>query len=90
MQDGISNCRENLTQSEQQRLGARHAEGRLIVGEQPSFKRKGFIETIMDRQEDGAEAMVALPLDVRRLLRWVTSMTRGDVSARLPFDLRVF
>ena len=23
-------------------------------------------------------------------MRWVTSMTRGDVSARLPFDLRVF
>ena len=36
------------------------------------------------------EAMVGLPLDVRRLLRWTTSMTRGDVSARLPFDLRVF
>jgi len=53
-------------------------------------ERKGFIETIMDRQEDGMEAMVGLPVDVRRLLRWVTSMTRGDVSARLPFDLRVF
>jgi hypothetical protein len=36
------------------------------------------------------EARVGLPLDVRRLLRWATSMTRGDVTARLPFDLRVF
>jgi protease-4 len=53
-------------------------------------ERKGFIETILERQEDGTEARVGLPLDVRRLLRWVTSMTRGDVSARLPFDLRVF
>jgi hypothetical protein len=34
--------------------------------------------------------MVALPLDVRRLLRWMTSVTRGDVVARLPFDLRGF
>jgi protease-4 len=53
-------------------------------------ERKGFIETVLERQEDGAEAMVALPLDVRRLLRWMTSVTRGDVVARLPFDLRVF
>ena len=53
-------------------------------------ERKGFIETILERQEDGMEAMVTLPQDVRRLLRWATAMTRGDVSARLPFDLRVF
>jgi protease IV len=53
-------------------------------------ERKGFIETILERQEDGMEARVGLPLDVRLLLRWVTSMTRGDVTARLPFDLRVF
>jgi len=53
-------------------------------------EHKGFIETILERQEDGMEARVGLPLDVRRLLRWATSMTRGDVTARLPFDLRVF
>ncbi|MBZ5655417.1 MAG: hypothetical protein LAO56_09060 [Acidobacteriia bacterium] len=43
LQDGISNCRENLTQCQQQRLGARHAEGRPIIGEQPSFKHAGFV-----------------------------------------------
>jgi ClpP class serine protease len=53
-------------------------------------ERKGFIETVLERQEDEVEATVSLPHDVRRLLRWATSMTRGDVSARLPFDLRVF
>jgi protease-4 len=53
-------------------------------------ERKGFIETVLERQEDGAEAMVSLPLDVRRLLRWMTAVTRGDVFARLPFDLRVY
>ena len=53
-------------------------------------ERKGFIETILERQEDGVEARIALPVDVRRLARWVAAMSRGDVIARLPFDLRVF
>jgi hypothetical protein len=53
-------------------------------------ERKGFIETILDapggRHGGHGGAAPGRP----RLLRWVTSMTRGDVSARLPFDLRVF
>ncbi|HEY8149301.1 MAG TPA: signal peptide peptidase SppA [Vicinamibacteria bacterium] len=52
-------------------------------------ERKGFIETILERQEDGVDMRIGLPLDVRRLLRWVSAFSRGDVMARLPFDLQV-
>ena len=45
MQHRIGNRRENLTQCQQQRLGARHVEGRLIVGEQPTFQDTGFVRT---------------------------------------------
>jgi hypothetical protein len=43
LQDGIGNCRENLTQCQEQCLSARHAEGRLIIGEQPRFEHTGFV-----------------------------------------------
>src|SRR5713101_563592 len=45
VQHGISNCREKLTQGQQQRLGGRHLEGRPIAGEQPTFKDAGFVRT---------------------------------------------
>src|SRR2546425_11847307 len=43
LQHGISNCREKLTQCQQQRLGGRHLEGRPMAGEQPTFKDAGFV-----------------------------------------------
>ncbi len=52
-------------------------------------ERKGFIETILERQEDGVDTTVLLPPDLRRVARWVRSLARGDVVARLPFDLQV-
>jgi protease IV len=70
---------------ERARIG-KDAEVNLVV----LPERKGFLETIMERQEDGMEAMTALPLEVRRLLRWMSALTRSDVMARQPFDLRVF
>ena len=70
---------------ERARIG-KDAEVNLVV----LPERKGFLETILERQEDGTEAMTALPLDVRRLLRWMMQVTRSDVIARLPFDLRVY
>jgi protease IV len=50
-------------------------------------ERKGLIETILERQDEGAEA--ALPRDVRTLLRWARSFGQAQVLARLPFDLQV-
>src|SRR3989449_2076452 len=43
LQYGISNCREKLTQSQQQRLGGRHLEGRPIAGEEPTLQDAGFV-----------------------------------------------
>src|SRR6266404_3439807 len=56
LQDGIGNCRENLTQCQQQRLGGRHLEGRPILGEQPTFKDAGFVpaDRLPERIGDGA------------------------------------
>src|SRR5262249_24854028 len=50
-------------------------------------ERKGLLETILERQEDGAES--ALPREVRVLLRWARSFGQAQVLARLPFDLQV-
>jgi len=52
-------------------------------------ERKGLLETIMERQEDGSEVMLALPEDVRRVARWLHALGGGDTLARLPFDLQV-
>ena len=49
-------------------------------------ERKGFLETILERQEDGMEAtMAALPLDVRHLLRWMMSVTRVRAKGATAF-----
>lgn len=50
-------------------------------------ERKGLFETILERQEEGAEAL--LPRDVRSVLRWAAVLGDGRPTARLPFDLRV-
>jgi protease-4 len=50
-------------------------------------ERKGLIETILERQDEGVEA--ALPRDLRTLLRWARSFGQAQVLARLPFDLQV-
>jgi protease IV len=52
-------------------------------------ERKGLLETILERQEDNAEAMAVLPADLRRIARWVRALAAGDTLARLPFDLQV-
>ncbi|PYQ51562.1 MAG: hypothetical protein DMF78_13170, partial [Acidobacteria bacterium] len=50
-------------------------------------ERKGLIETILERQDEGVGA--ALPRDLRVLLRWARSFGQAQVLARLPFDLQV-
>jgi len=51
-------------------------------------ERKGFFETLMERQEEGVLER-SLPLDVRRLALWVRYLGDGAPMARLPFELRV-
>jgi protease-4 len=50
-------------------------------------ERKGLLETILERQEEGAEAL--LPVDVRATLRWAAVLGDGRPVARLPFELRI-
>ncbi len=50
-------------------------------------ERKGLIETLLERQEEGVETR--LPRDVGALLRWAEVLGDGRPAARLPFDLRV-
>ncbi len=50
-------------------------------------ERKGFFETLMERQEEAATEK-ALPADVRSLLRWASLLDGRTPVARLPFDLR--
>jgi protease-4 len=50
-------------------------------------ERKGLLETLLERQEEGAEA--ALPRDLRAMLRFATLLRDGQPLARLPFDLRI-
>ncbi len=52
-------------------------------------ERKGFIETILERQEDGLDTRLPLSPDLRRIARWARALAGGDVLARLPFDLQV-
>jgi len=53
-------------------------------------ERKGFFETIMERQEEGvSEAVRVWPVEVRGMLRWAALLGGGEPLARLPFDLRV-
>jgi protease-4 len=50
--------------------------------------RKGLIETLMERQEEG-QLEAALPEDVRATLRAMALVRDGAPMARLPFELRV-
>jgi protease-4 len=50
-------------------------------------ERKGLLETLLERQEEGVESR--LPRDVTLLLRWAEVLGNGRPVARLPFDLRV-
>jgi hypothetical protein len=50
-------------------------------------ERKGLIETLLERQEEGVQS--ALPSDLRSLLRWALVGADGQPIARLPFELRV-
>ncbi|HVR72518.1 MAG TPA: signal peptide peptidase SppA [Vicinamibacteria bacterium] len=50
-------------------------------------ERKGLIESLLARQEEGLEA--ALPRDLRVLLRRATLLRDGQPLTRLPFELRV-
>jgi protease-4 len=50
-------------------------------------QRKGLLETLLERQEDGIEG--ALPADVRATLSWLARLRDGEPLARLPFELRV-
>ena len=53
-------------------------------------ERKGFLETIMERQEEGASASLRLwPAEARAAVRWAAILGGGGPLARLPFDLRV-
>jgi protease-4 len=61
----------------------RKQEVRLVV----LPERKGLIETLLERQEEGVQSM--LPADVRAVLRWATLLGDGQPLARLPFELRV-
>jgi protease-4 len=51
-------------------------------------ERKGLLETILERQEEGM-GDVALPRDVKALARLSRVFGDGGLLARLPFDLRV-
>jgi protease-4 len=50
-------------------------------------ERKGFLDLLMERQEEGA--LDAVPTDARVLLRWVRLLGDSQVLARLPFDLKI-
>jgi protease-4 len=50
-------------------------------------ERKGFIETLLQHQEDSAQ--VAIPAELRSLLRWASLFGEGRPLTRLPFDLSI-
>ncbi|HET8646361.1 MAG TPA: signal peptide peptidase SppA [Vicinamibacteria bacterium] len=50
-------------------------------------ERKGLLETLLERQEEGVESLV--PRDIAALVRWSRVLADGRPVARLPFDLRV-
>ena len=52
-------------------------------------ERKGFLETIIERQEEEVGGSAMLPRDVRGFLRWATHLGHGEIVARLPFDLQI-
>src|SRR3990172_6836666 len=50
-------------------------------------EKKGFLETLLERQDEGLEA--SLPADLRFALRWSSLLGDGKPLARLPFDLQI-
>jgi protease-4 len=50
-------------------------------------ERKGLLETLLERQEEGVDTL--LPADLLAVLRWARVLNDGRPAARLPFDLRV-
>jgi protease IV len=50
-------------------------------------ERKGFLDLLLERQEEGA--LDSVPSDARVLLRWVRLLRDSQVLARLPFDLKI-
>ena len=54
-------------------------------------EHKGFLETLMERQEDASDAQVEsrLPRDLASLVRWGRILGDGTPLARLPFDVRI-
>jgi protease IV len=50
-------------------------------------QRKGLLETLLERQEEGVESV--LPADVRATLGWLARLRDGEPLARLPFELQV-
>jgi protease-4 len=51
-------------------------------------ERKGLLETLLERQEEGVESRL-LTRDLGALLRWARVLGDGRPAARLPFDVRV-
>ena len=50
-------------------------------------ERKGFLDLLLERQEEGA--LDAVPSDARTLLRWARLLRDSQPLARLPFDLKI-
>jgi protease-4 len=72
-----------LTLAKERARIPRDQEVRLVI----LPERKGLLETLFERQEEGLES--ALPRDLRALLRWAMLLGDGEPLARLPFELRV-
>ena len=51
-------------------------------------ERKGLLETILERQEEGVEDARAARATCGPLLRWWRALRDGEPLARLPFELR--
>jgi len=50
-------------------------------------ERKGFLDLLLERQEEGATD--AMPSDARVLLRWARLLRDSQPLARLPFDMKI-
>ncbi|HXU80529.1 MAG TPA: S49 family peptidase, partial [Polyangia bacterium] len=61
---------------------ARSQDVRLVV----LPERKGLLETLLERQEEGVEGV---PSEIRALLRWAIVVGDGRPLARLPFELKI-
>jgi protease-4 len=81
-------------------LASAKARAKIPAGREVSIvvlpERKGWFETLMERQEedpegasDGARLARVLPGDLRALLEAATTLSGGGPIARLPFELRV-